>query len=214
MPNLRRPYQMYVLNLDAGRIFWITTILLLLLALSFFAGLLVGKEKARSESELISQKNKQVVEELLSKVKSEEVQEESEEDYQFYDLMHPDKEKSVQTIQEEERPEERVKIAEKIEKPVIKKEYEPYMEVGDTKISPNRPYAIQIASYTKYNNAKLLNNYLKSEQYPVYIIKSKVNNTYYYRVRVGPFSSKALTLKVLAQLKLKKECENSFIVGN
>lgn len=210
MHNLRRPYQMYVLNLDAGRIFWLTTILILLLALSFLAGFLIGKEKSKMESDLILQQNKKVVDELLSKVESQSA-EKKEEEYKFYDLISN---QSVERKREiiEESPEERVKPIEEIKKePKILKQ-EPYIELGDKKINPNSPYSIQIASYTKYANAKSLADELENEQYPAYIIKAKVNGNYYYRVRVGPFSSKALTLKVLAQLKYKKGCENSYIV--
>lgn len=210
MRNLRKPYQMYVLNLDAGRIFWITTILLLLLALSFFAGLLVGKEKAKTEMEIVSDRNKKIVEELLSRV---EEKGEDETEYEFYDLMKPQPDKYRETISPSEIPEsseERVKPEEKVAKP---KTYEPYIQLGDNRISSRRPYTIQVASYKKYKNAKLLKDYLESEQYPVYIIKSKVNGSIYYRVRVGPFASKALTIKVLEQLRSKRGCESSFITS-
>ena len=212
MRNLRKPYQMYVLNLDGGRIFWITTILLLLLALSFFAGLLVGKEKTKSEMEIMSKKNKKIIEELLSQVESKKDKDEKSDDYEFYDLMSPEKEKQFESIPNSlpEKIEERT-IPERKFRKIIKRKREPYMEIGDKKISSSRPYAIQVASYKNYANAKLLKDYLTSEQYPAYIIKSKVNNKLYYRVRVGPFSSKALTIKVLEQIRYRKGCENSFI---
>lgn len=208
MGNLRRPYQMYVLNLDAGRIFWLTTMLILLLGLSFFAGFLVGIEKAKSESELIFQKNKKAVDELISKIKESE--EKKEEEYKFYDLITKRTEEEIKPV--EEKPEERVKSFESSIKREEKIKPEITIEEGDKKISSKSPYAIQVASYTKFENAKALKEELENEQYPAYIIKSRVNGNIYYRVRVGPFSSKALTIKVLSQIRGIRECENSYIV--
>ncbi len=211
MQNLRKPYQMYVLNLDSGRIFWLTTILLLLLALSFFAGLLIGKEKSKTEVSLITERNKKIANELLNQVenKTKEDTTEEEEDYSFYNLMNPQSKNRISEdrIPIPDEPEKRVQT----EEPIKTEPKNPYIELGDNQISSTRPYTIQVASYKKYENAKILKDYLDSEQYPAYIIKSNINGNIYYRVRVGPFASKALSLKVLQQLLLKKSCEGSFL---
>lgn len=217
---------MYVLNLDAGRIFWLTTILLLLVALSFFIGFLIGREKTKVAVEDVTQKNKMIMDEILSKLDDKN---QNEDDYQFYELISPDQasknkgmeeydyvqphkiEKNENDYKESDNENQHLK-----KKRVVKqkpRQYEPMMELGDPKISSKRPYAVQVASYKRYRNAKALRNYLNSEQYPSYIIKSSVHGVLYYRVRIGPFASKTLSLKVLEMVKRKKNCENSFITA-
>jgi len=225
MRNSRRSYQMYVLNLDASRIFWLTTILLLLITLSFFVGLLIGKEKAKGEVDEIAHKNKVMMDEIIDKLE-DNVQE--DEEYQFYELISPEK------INEKNRAKNGV-LEEKIENPssfVQKRNHNtalddytkeeinpkrsyveqvPALDTGDKILSSERPYAVQVASYKRYKNANALKDYLVSEQYPAYIIKSSVNGILYYRVRIGPFASKALPLKVTEILRHRKGCENCFI---
>ena len=56
-----------------------------------------------------------------------------------------------------------------------------------------------------------IQNKLKSDDYPAYIIKSNVKGKQYYRVRIGPFESKIVCLKVIERIKNKKGCEKSYI---
>lgn len=224
MRNLRKPYQMYVLNLDSGRIFWLTTLLLLLLSISFVAGLLIGKEQTRGKIDEISQQNKQVMDEIFSKLDEKK---EDNEDFQFYELMSSDKtakpyipeNKNEENDYSQDDNQDNVeKIIEKKNVPEVitksrnYKSSSPVMNFGDDKLNVHRPFGLQVASYKEYKNAKTLQNYLISEQYPAYIIKSSVNGIMFYRVRVGPFASETLTLKVLDMVKNKKECGNSYII--
>ncbi|MBN1897801.1 MAG: SPOR domain-containing protein [Spirochaetes bacterium] len=207
MSKLRRPYQMYVLNLDAGRIFWLTMILLLLLAFSFFAGLLVGKVKTDINAGLVSQKNRQTVDELINRLDDKKSE---ESDYEFYDLMKPDDKKNISVSVPPEFERNNESQGENVSRSESKP-MEPSISLGDSKISSSRPFTIQVASYEKYSNARKLNDQLNEEQFPAYIIRSRVNGKLFYRIRVGPFASKALSIKVLEQLRYKKGCQNSFI---
>lgn len=225
MRNLRKPYQMYVLNLDAGRIFWLTTILLLLISSGFFVGFLLGREKAKIDIEGVTQKNKIMMDEILSKLDDKD---KDDGDYQFYELISPDR---VANKRKEENYFE-YDYVEKQSATVGDRTYRKFsshrktrknnegtslqgriMDFGDKRISSKKPYAVQVASYKKYNNAKIFRNYLASEQYPAYIIKSNVSGVIYYRVRIGPFASKTLSLKVLEMVKVRRGCENSFIIS-
>jgi len=228
MRNLRKPYQMYVLNLDGARIFWLTTILLFLIALSFFIGLFIGQEKAHVEVDDISLKNKVMMDEIIDKLDNKTKEDKEDEEYQFYELISPRKiteDEDLPTRLSEMKSQSTRKKPVKIEKVdshtgddiSIKKSLEkpePVLESGDQKLNTENPYAVQVASYNKYDNAVKLRDYLKAEQYPSYIIKSVVEGKKFFRVRVGPFASRSLSLKVIEMIRHKKGCQDSFIVAS
>ena len=225
MRNLKKPYQMYVLNLDASRIFWLTTFLLLLLCFSFFIGLLIGKENGKGAVNEITTKNKAMIDEIINKLDDKN---NNDDEYQFYELISPEK------ITEKNRKDKIIPKREYIKKespPADKNNYNTSLDTGkevqiknnrksppaeDTeniKLSKKNPYTVQVASYTKYKNAEKLKIYLISKKYPAYIIKSNVKGINYYRVRIGPFASKSVCLKVIEIIRHKKECRNSFITA-
>lgn len=230
MRNLRKPYQMYVLNLDSGRIFWLTTILLLLVTASFFIGFLIGRDRAKMGIDSAAQKNKVIMDEILNKIDESD---NKDEDYQFYELVSPDRviekdiydngmadyeyveKKSMAVNNKTYKSEPSAPVSSYKKKSSVKNKVyrDPVMDYGDKKLNSKRPFTVQVASYKRYRNARVLKNYLASEQYPSYIIKSNVNGVLYYRVRIGPFASKTLCLKVLEMAKLKKGCENSYITS-
>ncbi|MBU1075766.1 MAG: SPOR domain-containing protein [Spirochaetes bacterium] len=219
MRNLRKPYQMYVLNLDAGRIFWLTAILLLLVALSFISGFFVGQDKIKIKVNNVSQRNKDMMDEILNKMDDKDKID--DEDYQFYEMSSPKKiiDRKESDPDYEYDPKGGTGVMdrdfERRSEPVIRKEtiHEPVMAMGDKNVSSKKPYTVQVASYKRYSNAKVLQNDLRSEQFPAYIIKSDVSGFLYYRVRIGPFASRTLSLKVLEMVKRKKDCGNSFITS-
>ncbi len=225
MRNLRKPYQMYVLNLDAARIFWLTTILLFLIAMSFFIGLLIGQEKAKGELDDITHKKKVMMDEIIDKLDNKT---KDDDEYQFYELISPrkinDKNGTRKNISESEKhfPSEPKKdyditLNNRSDEEISeKKSYEPgmpVMDTGDKKLSSKNPYAVQVASYKRCENAENLRDYLVAEQYPAYVIKSVVKGIEYFRVRVGPFASRTLSLKVIEMIRHKKGCQDSFIVS-
>ena len=234
MRTVRKPYQMYVLNLDALRIFWITIILFLLLFLTFFVGYFIGKERAKSEIEKLAKKNEKIMEDVLKNINQNKT---DDDDSEFYELMNtgnvPEKRNIENSDDIEASIEKEKKIEEKIPEPepvpaqnkryipakkrIIKRKISSakspsfVIEYGDKRLSKKRPYTIQVASYRNYKNALLLYRQLKNQQFPAYIIKSKVNHIMYYRIRVGTFPSKTLSLKVLSMVKRLKGCEDSFL---
>ncbi|MDD5067255.1 MAG: SPOR domain-containing protein, partial [bacterium] len=85
-------------------------------------------------------------------------------------------------------------------------------EVGK-KASQEDRFSIQVASYRGNHYARDLQSKLKSGNYPAYIDRQTIKGVLYYRVRVGPFSSRALALKVLASVRGMKDCGTSYIVS-
>ncbi len=236
MRTVRKPYQMYVLNLDALRIFWITIILFLLLFLTFVVGYFIGKEKAKSDITKLTKKNNAIMNDILKNVNQNKGNKQDD-DYEFYELMNGTQKNNQTDIKKpttdnidddlniDDNPVKK-EISQPTPVPIqknipAKKRFIPnkklkskstyLIEFGDKKLSKRRPYTIQIASYRSYKNALLLYNLLKKQQFPAYIIRSKVNHLVYYRIRVGAFPSKTLSLKVLAMIKRLKGCEDSYI---
>lgn len=217
---------MYVLNLDGARIFWLTTILLLLIAMSFFIGLFIGQEKAKGEVDDITHKNKVMMDEIIDKLDNRI---KDDDEYQFYELISP---KKVNDRSEAEKnvPDDidrhtsskpagdyDIVLNNRTGEPNFSKkslkESVPVLKTDSKKPALKNPYAVQVASYKKQKNAGNLKDYLIAEQYPAYVIKSVVNGIEYFRVRVGPFASRTLSLKVIEMIRHKKGCRDSFIVS-
>ncbi|MDD5067839.1 MAG: hypothetical protein PHF84_12405 [bacterium] len=117
MTNLRKPYQMYVLNLDTSRIFWLTTLLILLLVISFFTGFLVGRVRSRSDETEVIRKNRMAVDQIINRIDNTK---ENDGEYQFYDLMTPKNENRTVRKDETEEKSAREPVPER--SPEIKKE--------------------------------------------------------------------------------------------
>lgn len=207
MAHLRKPYQMYVLNLDTSRIFWLTALLILLLCVSFFSGFLTGRVSFRSEeSELVS-RNKTVLDQVISKIG--ENGNAGDEEYQFYELMTPGsrKESRPAAAADEKKETEAVTARrEEIERtPVLP-------EKTAKKSAPDQgEYLIQVASYRGAHYARSLESSLKAAGFPSFVSRQNIRGVLYYRVRIGPFSSRALALKVLSSVRNQKECSVSYI---
>lgn len=204
MANLRKPYQMYVLNLDTSRIFWLTALLVLLLFVSFFSGFLTGRVRYRSdESELLS-RNKTAMDQVINKIS--ENGNIRDEEYQFYELMTP---KSGREI----KPAMGMDDRKEGEPPAVRKEEAPERSVK--KIAREEgEYVIQVASYRGLHYARSLETSLKAGGFPSFVSQQNIRGVLYYRVRVGPFSNRALALKVLSSVRDQKECSTSYITKN
>ncbi len=218
---------MYVLNLDGARIFWLTIILLLLVGMSFFAGLFIGQEKGKGEVDDITHKNKVMMDEIIDKLDNKI---KDDDEYQFYDLISPKKVNGSSEVEKSLPDSDKHTFSKPAKSPAKSpaKDYDivlnsktgepdPSKEISkesDTKkVTVKNPYAVQVASYKKEKSAESLKDYLIAEQYPAYVIKSVVNGIEYFRVRVGPFASRTLSLKVIEMIRHKKGCQDSFIVS-
>lgn len=224
--NNNDSYKMYVLNLDAARIFWIAILFVFIGLLAFFLGYINGKGLLS-----VNKYNKKHIvnngaEDSYDSSDYDSVDlkyEDDDEDFHFY---KPDiksvkkKEKLVIKPQLGIVPKPVSKsVKKKITKPAPKlKKSVPKtiltrhpITFEDKKVNSDSPYSIQVASHRIYKNADNLRKTLLSKNYPAYILKSKVNGSIYFRTRVGPFSSKILANKVMFNLKKEKDCANSYI---
>ncbi len=210
--NTRKPYHMYVLNLDAARIFWLTTLLILLIVFSFFSGVIVGRVKAKMDVNQLSQKNKVVMDDILNKLNSKGTT--NEEEFQFYELMSPKKSNPTKPLIENrsQTPEPPPHQEFKYSEPVKENHQDPSPNIKTIEsLSQQGDFSIQVAAYKSFKSAKDLEVSLKSLDYPAYVTRSLVKGIFYYRVKIGPFKSRALSLKVLESLRQEKEGKDSFL---
>lgn len=73
-------------------------------------------------------------------------------------------------------------------------------------------YSIQIVSYNKNSKAKREANRLKNMNYAAYTDNANVNGKRYYRVLVGPITSKRKAIELLNEIQNKPRYENSYII--
>jgi cell division septation protein DedD len=71
----------------------------------------------------------------------------------------------------------------------------------DSRLTVTQPYTIQVASYQHQTVAENMKNRLAGKRMSSYVVRAKVNGKLYFRVRVGPFSSKAKAEETLRQVR-------------
>jgi DedD protein len=74
-----------------------------------------------------------------------------------------------------------------------------------------RPYAIQVASYQSGSTAEAIRNQLESDRFTAFVIKARINNRLYYRVRLGPYASQAKADSALAALRQKAGFSGAYV---
>lgn len=73
-------------------------------------------------------------------------------------------------------------------------------------------FAIQVASYDVLSRAEQEKNLLKSKRFDAYIDRSLVNGKNYFRVRVGPLSSKDKAFSLLQEIQTDDRYAGSYLV--
>ena len=73
-------------------------------------------------------------------------------------------------------------------------------------------YAVQVASYDKHSTAMNEIDRLKKEKYSAYISNTMVGSTRFYRVRIGPVSSKKNALSLLKEVNKDSRYKDSYMI--
>ena len=220
----KRGKEYYQVNLDMGRLFWIAFILGLFIIGIFIVGFWVGGgrgEKKRefpalSRTELFKrEKALETTEDETSKIK-ELFENNLETETRYIDVKSIEK-----TVPEEEKLERTPAPAPEKPSQIITPE-KPYIPPAikepkpkTTSVLPTLPkdvYYIQVASFTKKENALSMAEQLKKNLYKVVIEEAVVNGQEYFRVRVGPFESKTVAKNTMLSIKRRFEIENTFVV--
>ncbi len=92
------------------------------------------------------------------------------------------------------------------QKPASEIKYQKITRPVSSKV--DKAYTLQIASFSKKNNADALQNKLRKKKYQAYIESIKTPNGKIYRLRVGPY------LKFEQMSTIKKQIEKQFKLKN
>jgi cell division septation protein DedD len=232
MDKTNKIYDTYRVNLDNGRLFGITILLLILLFLAFLAGFYAGRiltykktVRANREASVPAASSSGTMALFSNLTAGTQLQR-----YDFYQALPKDRltredlERSIplpearsaqreDLVQDEPLP---------VRKPGTSRSMDDRRVVRDNDLRPQRQerpsehrgtavkgdrggkILVQVASHRSMPAAEALENRLKSRSYPVQIVKSRINGTLYFRVRVGPYASRAEAQTVLSRLREKE----------
>jgi hypothetical protein len=222
----KRTKEYYQVNLDTGRIFWIVFVLGIIVIGIFFLGIYLGRDK-EGKKLFGFDRSKFLKREDVSGSETVSV-ETSEEDTPILKLLEEDLDEESRYIEIEEIPvpvgPQAVQKAEPVtevketavradrvraeKKPAVKKtapaSSPPYTAKGD--------YFIQIASFTKRENADTIAEDLRKRLYKVIIVEASVDEKTFYRVRVGPFETEGVAKNTMISMKRQFNLKDSFVV--
>jgi tetratricopeptide (TPR) repeat protein len=74
-------------------------------------------------------------------------------------------------------------------------------EQGEAEPVPERGYAVQMGSFSRRENARVLEQQLKQLGFPAFVVTARLDGEDYYRVRVGSFSSEEEARQELSLLQ-------------
>lgn len=239
MEKKGRSYQMYVLNLDNSRLFWISLLFLLIISLFFMAGYFIGKNyshrfsKAQKAEVQTQQERGVTYEDMFLKSLMKEG---NETDFEFYrvlpkeslskeDIEHsipytpvePQKKKAdASPVVVERKYPETVSVPVKPSKQVeiqasSSREVHMVSSHDDSQGGATGRYSVQVASFGHRSSAESLQNDLNTKKMGAYIIQAKVNNKLFYRVRVGPFTSMEQANRSLSRLRTELGFASSYV---
>lgn len=182
------------MNLDWKQIVGMVGVGVLLLGVSYYAGIITGKYISGGVQ------NAEEMTEGKGAVEEKETEKEGIELTFYEELTKP------------KVAEEAVTSAPtNITAPVVEKKAEELKgrEVSSKKIPHEKfvpplesnKYTVQIASFQKRSDAVTLVNRLKKKGYPAYILSAKVGDKVWFRVRVGEYSTKSEAVKMLQKIE-------------
>jgi DedD protein len=79
--------------------------------------------------------------------------------------------------------------------------------------APREGFAVQVAAYSSHAKALQEVNKLKEHRYDPYIENTRLNGKNYFRVKIGPISSRKEAVKVLDEIKEMNRYEHSYITN-
>ncbi len=228
----KKTKEYYQVNLDTGRIFWIVFVIGIIVIGIFFLGIYLGGDKENKKI-FSFDKSKFLRRGEVSGIETVSV-ETSEEDTPILKLLEEDledesryieiKEIQIPAAVTEKGIPQAVQKAETMtgvketavradsvrveKKPAVKKaapvHVKPYAAKGD--------YYIQIASFTKKENAATMAEDLRKRLYKVVILEAAVDEKTFYRVRVGPFETEGVAKNTMISMKRQFNLQDPFVV--
>jgi len=239
MENRNEFREMFVLNLDNSSIFWISLVLFFIIVLFFFAGFFIGRKIMQNHAGPEQTVRTSNLYESAKPIANTNDNFEfyhvlNEEKLTKADITHSiprsklekrkiasvPKEKPI--VVEHKFPKKQTKI-EKTKKTYVKKSVKRVRATSYSKKTPittglthrkthkTHPYAVQVSSCLNSAAAQSVKGQLNKKGFPAYIVRAKINHKLFYRIRVGPFSSKQAALKSLRRLRALSNYSGSYI---
>lgn len=239
MENRNEFREMFVLNLDNSSIFWISLVLFFIIVLFFFAGFFIGRkimEKPAGLEPTVRTSNLYENSKPIANTNDnfEFYHVLNEEKLTKADITHSiprskiEKRKTSSVkkenpiVVEHKYPKTQTKVK-KVKKTYVKKSVKMTKKRSTTRKTPittglthrkthkTHPYAVQVSSCLSSAAALSVKNQLKKIGFSAYIVRAKINHKLFYRIRVGPFSSKESALKSLRRLRSLSHYSGSYI---
>ncbi len=211
----------YQINLDMGRIFWIVFILGLVIIGIFVLGFYIGGNNKKTGISINNISKKSVQKESLKEDESANTSNEISIE-ELFKGESAENVKKEQTVKAEKGSQEITSFVEK--KPIsslksTEREKKRVSTVKSSKSGYSRKktysggkYYIQVASFSKKENAYRLKKELEKHLYKVKIERVTINGKSFYRVRVGPFTSKMVASNTMLSMKKRFKLESPFVV--
>ncbi|MDH4128154.1 MAG: SPOR domain-containing protein [Spirochaetota bacterium] len=213
----------YVINLDLTRVFWLIAIGLFFITSFFLVGYWLGSDtnyneqmegysKKSSRNKLISLKDK----DIKKFANLQEVKEITENA-----LINKRHVKSSNNVEDDENNEQNdnseidanVNKSKHLKQPTTRQNE--LTNSHDSRISKKLPYTIQVSTHKQGTNARKLRNSLIKKGFPAYIfIKRNQRDSLYYFVRIGPYPSERKAQEIQQKVRNIKEGKTCIVVNH
>lgn len=110
----------------------------------------------------------------------------------------------------QQKTETKPKVASSTETKVTKPASSPSVQGGSSGVGS---FTIQVSAHTSLEKAQAVENQLRQAGFSPYIVETTINETTYYRVRVGSYGSKAEAESVLARLKQSPVGKDAYVLS-
>ena len=187
------------LELSRTALFFWSLGLLILLGWIFTLGVLAGRGLLPSGARTLAELKNQIVklQEMVGKKDASELDRikgaQINPEFGFYDELSS---KKMPVAQSPREPPPKQSIIEKAEQPEV--------EQSKPALPASERYVVQVASLDREKPALGMVNRLVTRGYPAYHYKVSIKGRYYFRVRCGPFKTRAEALSVQKKLADKE----------
>lgn len=219
--------EMYVLNLDLTRVFWIIAVSLVILTFSFLFGFFIGSNIGYKNKNTISQheSKSELENRILDKGETTPANTNNISDSdQIVANNTNQSETTVVDVDEnqnnnnyEQRTNDnstRTRTRAPRRNSTPRSNTTNRSSYRDSKLTANKPFAIQVSFHKIQRNAHHVYDILKFKRFPAYIFQTtNSNGEEIYFVRVGPFRSESDAQRIRAKIRKDKEGRGAFIVN-
>lgn len=126
-------------------------------------------------------------------------------------ITNRDLDDTIKRIKEKEIAQEEIKKEEKVveKKPEVKKSIKELVQSNTSEMT--KGYFVQIGAFTKKPSASYINN-IREEGFKYKVYRVEIKGTFYNKVLIGPYSSRASATQEMDDIKKRLKISNAFIL--